>query len=107
MNLDLERNLILRTEWMVEGASRRAARDGEDVRLAISLTVVPGEEPGTFVPVMIIVLTMAAAVIGERIFSNLLSYDLDLTQDTVEKSVQAMIETMRAQRSELLSATTV
>ncbi len=103
----IERNLIRRAEEMVKEATLRSARDGEDVRYAVSLTVVPGAEPGTFVPVMILVVTMASVVLGERIYVNHLTDNLDLVSEDVDAFVNQAMEVMRAQRAEMLSTTTV
>ena len=77
--------------------------DGEQVSYSVSMTVVPGDAPGEFVPVAVLVLTIAGVTLGERAYSTNLSMDLHMTQITVSETVAKMIEAMRAQRSEELT----
>ena len=101
----MHKNLIEETGNKVVSAVQQHARDGEGVDFAVSMTVVPGERQNTFVPVLLIALTMDSAVFGNKIMSNILSFDLYMTEDHVSKMVQDQLEAMRAQRSTEIAST--
>lgn len=87
---------------------RDAIRDhgqGEEVAFAVSMTVVPAEQQNQFTPVMVLALSIAGVVLGEKSMATNLSTDLHMTSITVQETVSTMLEAMRAQRSEQLAKT--
>lgn len=93
---------------VMEQNVRDAIRDhcqGEEVSFAVSQTVVPAEQQNQFTPVMVLTLSIAGVVLGERAMATNLSTDLHMTSVTVQETVSAMLGAMRAQRSDELAKT--
>lgn len=97
------RDLIADANEVVHLALAKAVGDEQGFAQAVSLTVVPGEEQGAFVPVLVVVLTAPSPVLGQRLFVNLLTFDLHLTQEGADHIVGQGVEQMRRQRSEVVS----
>jgi hypothetical protein len=63
------------------------------VNYAVSLTVVPGQAPGIFVPVTIIVLTAAESLGSEVVgYASSLSMDLHLSEARVQEAVAGLLD---------------
>jgi len=99
-------DLLAQMRSQVARAASRLSM-GEDVAHAVSLTVIPGQEPGSFIPVIVVVLTLPAATIGERSFATHVIMDLHLGQEAVDGLVAGLLEAMRNKRSADLGRATV
>jgi hypothetical protein len=105
--IDTNRDLIQQNTSLVAQAVHEKARDGEGVDYAVSMTVVPGDQQNTFVPVLVVALLMNSPIVGDKIMSNILSFDLYMTREQIFDMISAQLEAMRAQRSQSLTSEAV
>lgn len=98
-------DLVAAASSMAHGALQKAAHGEDGFAYAVSLTVVPGEQQGAFVPVLVVVLTGASPIVGERLFVNLLSFNLHPDQDGMDQMVAQGVDQMRVQRSQVVQTT--
>lgn len=63
----------------------------QEIGYAVELTVVPGEAPGQFVPVLIIVLSAAASPEAVRGYATSLSMDLHPSGPVVQEVVAGLL----------------
>lgn len=91
-------NLVGKASDLLARAVRRIA-PSEEIGHSVSMTVVPGQAPGTFLPVLVLVLTGRAVSLGERCVVTVVTQDLHLTREGVEEVVHGALEQMREQRS--------
>jgi hypothetical protein len=95
-------NLLDKVSKTVE-ASLIKYSQGEDAEYAISLTVLPGNQVGQFVPALITVITLPGIVIGEKAQSVSINFNLALPEEQIDKLVSESVEGLRAERSKALS----
>lgn len=95
----MNKNLVEENGNHVLRAIQKHSREGEGVDYGVSLTVVPGDQQNTFVPVLVVALMMNSPVLGEKLMSNVLSFDLYMTEEQMEQMISSQLEAMRAQRS--------
>lgn len=108
--MNIEPDLIKEATKRISQAVSRLAPLGLDVRYAVSVNVVPGSAPETLVPVLVVVLTVPHVIIGERAFTNLVTYDIHLSPESAEEIVQvglANLDQALAQASSIVQVGTV
>lgn len=95
-------DLVDRIRSQVAQACHRLGQ-GEGVAYGVSMTVVPGNQPGAFVPVIVLTLTMPGAVLTERTMATSVIMDLHLSDEAVNGQVDRLLEALRQARSEALA----
>jgi len=95
-------NFITRLEKVIEQSLEKYSQ-GEPAEYAISLTVLPGNQVGQFVPALITVITLPGVVVGEKAQSVSINFNLGLPDEQIDKLVQESIEGLRDERSKALS----
>lgn len=95
-------DLITRLNDMVAHAVDTLS-EPQEVGYAVSMTVVPDQAPGKFVPVSAVVLTIPAANPDDTIYVTNMSANLKLSQSAVVDMVKVSLENMRTQRTEDLA----
>lgn len=103
------RDLVASANGLIGSAAHRQSRlTGEDLRYAVSMTVLPGQQPNTFVPMLVIVVTAPGMTIGERAMFNALSADIHLSEEManeiVSQAVSSIIEQRRRSTADFLGA---
>jgi hypothetical protein len=66
--------------------------------------MLPGNQPGQFMPVLIAVITMPGVVLGERSQGLSTILDLGVTDEAISDMTRGMVEGIRKSRTEYLSA---
>jgi hypothetical protein len=88
-------HLLIPLETYVSEAINQHAGQDEMIGYAVSLTVVPGQAPGQFVPVIVIVLT-AESPDGVPSYATSLSMDLHQSRAAVQEVVASLFEQIRS-----------
>lgn len=92
------------SEKINEVVERAVARysQGEPVDHEVTFTVVP-LSPGQLGPLMVIMLTLPAAEIGQRMMTMVMAPGLDHDEKSVSDEVGKALEGLRAERSKTLN----
>jgi hypothetical protein len=98
-------NIIERIEMEIERTLETCA-PGEDADYAVSVQMLPGNQPGQFMPALIAVITMPGVVLGERSQGLSTILDLGVTDEAISDMTRGMVEGIRKSRTEYLSAQT-
>ena len=95
-------NMLDRISKVIE-ASLEKHSHGEISEYGISMTVLPGNQPGQFVPALITVITLPGIVIGERAQSVSINFNLGIEDAQIDQLVSESLEGLRTERSKALS----
>lgn len=95
-------NIIDRISKVIENSIPKY-NQGETAEYAISMTVLPGNQPGQFLPALVTVLTLPGVVIGERAQSVSINFNLAIEDDQIDQLVNESLESLRVERSKALA----
>lgn len=96
-------NIIARVNEAVESTLEQCAV-GEGAEYAASIQMLPGNQPGQFIPAIFVVITMPGVVLGEKAQALSTILNLGVTHDDLVDMTRGMVEGIRKSRSDYLSA---